>query len=138
MKSIFALFACLLCLGTVARGQGDQVLVGQALKPVSPVQIWTLTSGTWSQVTSFGGGGGGGADTVLALTTVDHTTSGTVSAGARALIFGFSSDFTGSFNGLDGAKYAGGSVQIPVASGCTLPAVAYIVTTGTCTEISTR
>lgn len=69
---------------------------------------------------------------------VTKTTSGTVAAGARGVLFVFSSDFTGTINGVAWAGSADSYYQPPIQAGDTFAAIAYTVTAGTVRIIVTR
>lgn len=66
------------------------------------------------------------------------TTSGTITAGARALLFVFSSDFTGTISGVAWSGATDASYSPPVQTGDTFAAITYTVTTGSVRIIQVR
>jgi hypothetical protein len=82
----------------------------------------------------------GAAGTAVASSglSAPQTASGSVTAGARALTFIFSADFTGT---MDGGAVSGASLEsfnYFVPAGCTLPAIPYTVTAGSLQYLALR
>ncbi len=71
----------------------------------------------------------------LGFTTAAHTDDGTIKSGAKQLILVFSSDFTGTVNGLAFDFAAGGSFNFGPFDYDRLDAFTYVTTTGTIREI---
>jgi hypothetical protein len=85
-------------------------------------------------------GANGSAGTAVASSglSAPQTASGSVTAGARALTFIFSADFTGT---MDGGAVSGASLEsfnYFVPAGCTLPAIPYTVTAGSLQYLALR
>lgn len=111
--------------GSFGNDENGNLVVGNNNQPF----ILALILGALQQLVSLlGGSSGGGAQRTL--TSTAPTTSGSVAAGAKAVSFVTSSDWSGSINGAVWPASASKNISPPNPAD-TLPAIAYVVTTGT-------
>jgi len=87
-------------------------------------QIYTQLQSGITVTTSAGSG-----TFQLACTTSSATTTGSITAGARAILLETSGDFSGI---IDGNRFLGnGFMSMPLSSGAIYPAVTYTISAGT-------
>lgn len=99
---------------------------GLQLEAAVKLILLQITGGT---IPSGGSGGGGGGGAAVTVESTAAAANGTVGAGASAISFVTSSDWSGTINGA--AFPASASVSLNAPQGRSLPAVAYTRAAGT-------